>query len=194
MEFNGPIPLLGYNYHFFDDGKMSPSRHYIATVVDIIPFDKIGTIQYEDLLGPERREKYLAELKKGECEEGPSLLEVWEDEVHHCDWIYTKETDFIIKCSIPEYDENPIYFARTIDKGNGNGWFSMDTVDGWQSGQLDVDCSLFDGAYRGDDHFHKYWVEHRIINYDDIEKIYKISPETIENLIKLLETPNKEEQ
>lgn len=33
------VPIINQQYHFFDDGKINPSRHYIATVVDIITPD-----------------------------------------------------------------------------------------------------------------------------------------------------------
>ena len=35
MEFK-----IGKKYNFFDDGKICVSRHYIAEVTDIIPFNK----------------------------------------------------------------------------------------------------------------------------------------------------------
>lgn len=31
---------VGKKYNFFDDGKIYASRHYIAEVTDIIPFNK----------------------------------------------------------------------------------------------------------------------------------------------------------
>ena len=30
-----PLPKIGQQYHFFDDGKSSNNRHYIATVKKI---------------------------------------------------------------------------------------------------------------------------------------------------------------
>ena len=34
-----PVPEVGKEYHIFDDGKVRPSRHYIAKVVEVIPFE-----------------------------------------------------------------------------------------------------------------------------------------------------------
>jgi hypothetical protein len=54
--------------------------------------------------------------------------------------LYAEETDYFVKCSIPKYDENDIWFVRTI---NG-GWFSLNTVNTWMAGRLDVSGKLFD--------------------------------------------------
>ena len=35
-----PVPHVGEVRHFFDDGKMSESRHYIATITNVIPYKK----------------------------------------------------------------------------------------------------------------------------------------------------------
>ena len=34
------IPEVGKQYHFFDDGKIRPSRHSIATVLRVIPISE----------------------------------------------------------------------------------------------------------------------------------------------------------
>ena len=31
-----PVPEVGKEYHAFDDGKIRPSRHYIAKIVNIL--------------------------------------------------------------------------------------------------------------------------------------------------------------
>ena len=93
------IPVVGEVRHFFDDGKFRDSRHYMATVVDVIPF---------------KRAKQ--ELKK--C---------WKRERWNCYWLYAYETDYFIKCKIPKYDETPIFFVRTQEGGwfsiDYNGWW-----------------------------------------------------------------------
>ena len=38
------LPQIGEFYHFFDDGKVTPSRHYIAKCIEIIPFDKFSQL------------------------------------------------------------------------------------------------------------------------------------------------------
>ena len=35
-----PVPQIGEVRHFFDDGKMSDSRHYIATIKAVMPYRK----------------------------------------------------------------------------------------------------------------------------------------------------------
>jgi hypothetical protein len=92
-----------------------------------------------------------------------SLYEIWRNEIdgHRQDtnfkviaagasmevgspWLYAEETDYFIKCSIPEYDENDVWFVRTV---NG-GWFSLDTNSWWMSGELDVDGRLFNNMMK----------------------------------------------
>ena len=53
-------------------------------------------------------------------------------------WLYARSTDFLIECSIPDYDEHNIWFVRTI---NGE-WFSLEIQSFWQTGKLDVDGHL----------------------------------------------------
>jgi hypothetical protein len=54
-------------------------------------------------------------------------------------WLYAEETDYFIKCSIPDYDKNDVWFVRTVD----GGWFSLNTVNDWMSGILDVSGERF---------------------------------------------------
>lgn len=136
------VPVIGKQYHFFDDGKISHSRHYMATVVDIISPEQAKDIKmnYQGM-------NILV-----------SLYTIWREEIDRHrqtgnfkvftnrsmdvgePWLYDEETDYFVKCSIPEYDENDIWFVRTI---NG-GWFSLDTVNTWMAGRLDVSGKLFD--------------------------------------------------
>lgn len=127
------IPKIGKEYHFFDDGKISDSRHFIAIIDELIPIDEAKNIiistprDYDVSTG----KNIFVDL---------SLYDIWIDEVKYIDWIFAKETDYIIKASIPIYDDDPIYFARTKD----GGWFSMDTTNWWQSGRLDIDGKLYE--------------------------------------------------
>lgn len=146
-----PLPEIGKKYHFFDDGKTGPSRHYIAEILELIPFSEFGNVKYEDMLGEGKAEELRSAIKEKLKElaypgwnKDRTLLDVWKGEVDECDWLYAPETDYAVKASIPEYDENPIIFVRDL-KG---GWFSMDTVSGWQSGRLDIDGTIFDMAYK----------------------------------------------
>lgn len=116
------IPEVGKFYHFWDDGKHSVGRHYIAKVERIIPFEEAEDIVFQ-------------------FEDGPvSLLQQWKDEVEDAKWLYNQETDYFIECSIPIYDKDPIYFVRDID----NDWFSIATTGWWQYGRLDVDGSIYE--------------------------------------------------
>ena len=80
-----PVPQVGEVRHFFDDGKMSDSRHYIATIKTVIPYKKASQ----------------------------NLKKVWKEERWRCYWVYAYETDYFIKASIPEYDNKPIWFVRS---------------------------------------------------------------------------------
>lgn len=80
-------PEVGKEYHTFDDGKVRPSRHSIATISEVIPFS--------------------------ECTD-EDLLESWRDEVKTCYWLFATETDYFIKA---EYDDETSYFVRTTDGG-----------------------------------------------------------------------------
>ncbi len=84
-----PVPEVGKEYHIFDDGKISPSRHYLAKIVEVIPFE--------------------------ECS-NKVLLETWAMEVQAYEWLYATATDYFIKAE-SDFDENLLYFVRTLDGG-----------------------------------------------------------------------------
>lgn len=135
------VPVIGEQYHFFDDGKICKSRHYMATVLDIITPEQAKDI-YMNYQGTEtsvslytiwreeidshRQGNTFKVLTSGSMEEGAP-------------WLYAEETDYFIKCSIPVYDENDVWFVRTI---NGE-WFSLNTVGTWMAGGLDVSGEKF---------------------------------------------------
>lgn len=107
-----PIPKVNQTCMFFDDGKISYSRMYQATVKQVMVYDD----------APDKVKK------------------VFERESKTHDWIWNKTTDYIIACDIKDYDNNLIWFARTVD----GGWFSMDVDKSWQGGRLDIDGELED--------------------------------------------------
>lgn len=107
-----PIPKVNQTCMFFDDGKISYSRMYQATVKQVMKFND----------APDKVKK------------------AFERESKTHDWIWNKTTDYIIACDIKDYDNNLIWFARTVD----GGWFSMDVDKSWQGGRLDVDGELED--------------------------------------------------
>lgn len=124
------IPQVGKQYHFFDDGKLTPSRHSVATVTRVVPFDDANNIFVN------KRIWYFDDP----IYESTPITDVWKEDAMDHSWIMAQETDYLIECSIPEYDENLIWFARTKD----GGWFSMDIQSGWQGGILDVDGKLYE--------------------------------------------------
>lgn len=107
-----PIPKVNQTCMFFDDGKISYSRMYQATVKQVMVYDD----------APDKVKKAFERESKAH------------------DWIWNKTTDYIIACDIKDYDNNLIWFARTVD----GGWFSMDVDKSWQGGRLDIDGELED--------------------------------------------------
>ena len=107
-----PIPKVNQTCMFFDDGKISYSRMYQATVKQVMVYDD----------APDKVKK------------------AFERESKSHDWIWNKTTDYIIACDIKDYDNNLIWFARTVD----GGWFSMDVDKAWQGGRLDIDGKIED--------------------------------------------------
>ena len=84
-----PIPKVNQTCMFFDDGKISYSRMYQATVKQVMVYDD----------APDKVKK------------------AFERESKTHDWIWDKTTDYIIACDIRDYDKNLIWFARTVDGG-----------------------------------------------------------------------------
>lgn len=144
-----PIPKIGNSYHFFDDGKITESRHYIATVLDIITPEQTKNIMFSRINDGVSSEISLYEIWRNEIDDhrqGTNFKIISDNcsiEVG-APWLYAEETDYFIKCSIPEYDKNDVWFVRTID----SGWFSIDTKSWWMSGRLDIDGKLFNNMIK----------------------------------------------
>lgn len=134
-------PKIGKKYHFFDDGKIRESRHYIAIV--------------KRLLTPEEAKSVIIDCKfRGY---NISLYDIWKKEIEEhrqtenfkvingsstepgAPWLYAEDTDYFVECSIPVYDENPVWFVRDTR----GGWFSLNTINTWMTGELDIDGKLF---------------------------------------------------
>ena len=109
-----PVPEVGKEYHIFDDGKINPSRHYLAKIEKLIPFGDV----YDH-----ESELYLA----------------WKDNVKEAYWLFAEHTDYFIK-AISDYDKNPLFFVRTKD----GGWFSIDYPGYWMGARLDIDGELYE--------------------------------------------------
>lgn len=109
------LPELGKRYHFFEDGKSGPSRHYIVEITEIIPF--------EEMIDEE-------------------LLDIYDAEVEEADFLYAPETDYFVYGRKVLLDntldmEDKFIFIRT----NYGGWFSFGHW--FEDGQLDVDNSKY---------------------------------------------------
>ena len=129
------IPQIGKAYKFYDDGK--PSREYDAIVKRIISKTDAKTIMFKARLdedGELSTYYYNKELDNKYTFE-KSLFDIWRDEVKGTNWLLAENTDYLIECSIPDYDEYPIWFVRT----RTNDWFSLNIQSDWQGGLLDTD-------------------------------------------------------
>lgn len=153
-----PIPKVGEFYHFFDDGKTSPSRHYICKCERVVTFEEAKSI--------------MVTVPDYECtQDNPiynlvSLYDHWhDDEMPNHDWLYETETDYFVECSCPVYDDNNLWFVRTKNDG---GWFSMDIQSWWQGGRLDVDGKIFENIIQEvKEHSQWYDVDRTIKAYNE---------------------------
>ena len=127
------VPQVGEKLHFFDDGKVSDSRHYLAVVTHVLTPEQVKSV-FVDTIS-------FCECHFIDFEENKSLslLDVHAEEVKCCDWIFAEQTDYFIACSIPEFDNHIIWFVRKKD----GGWFSMNIQSDWQGGYLDVDGKCY---------------------------------------------------
>lgn len=140
MKTNLIKPEIGKEYHFWDDGKISPSRHYICKVIDIISIEQAKNIilkftQFDPMCN------YFNQHFNGIIDEENnifpkmSLYDIWMCHKEDYDRIFANETPYFIKISIPTYDDNDLYCVQMKD----GGWFSLDIQSSWQGGVLDVD-------------------------------------------------------
>lgn len=139
------VPVLGKEYYFFDDGKISPSRCYKAKVTGIYPYNEKINVKVFDYDLDEYKEIQIQEIHKKEVDshrQGEHFKVLGGDMTVGAPWLYAEKTDYFIKCEIKGYDDNDIWFARTIH----DDWFSMDVESLWQSGYLDVDGKRYEEA------------------------------------------------
>ena len=135
-----PIPEVGKFYHFFDDGKLSPGRHYICKVEQIVSESNANNIIIKDIpVWDDNNECYR---------EKSTLTDCWLKEKECNNWIYAPITDYFVEVSCPKYDKYNLWFARAKD----GGWFSLDIQSDWQGGRLDVTGEIYDDII-------KYWKE-----------------------------------
>ena len=110
-----PLPEIGKRYHFFEDGKSGPSRHYIVEVTNIVSFKTITDVE---------------------------LLDAYKVEVEEGDFLYAPETDYFVYGRKVLFNntldtEDEFIFIRTYY----GGWFSFGRW--FMDGQLDVDNSKY---------------------------------------------------
>lgn len=139
METNLIKPEIGKEYHFWDDGKISPSRHYICKIIDIISLKQSKNIILEFTQFDPMCNYFNEHYKEIVDEESGifpkmSLYDIWMCQKESCDWIFANETPYFVKISIPTYDENDLYCVQMKD----GGWFSLDIQSSWQGGILDI--------------------------------------------------------
>ena len=94
MEFE-----IGKKYNFFDDGKISISRHYIAEVKDIIPFHAF----------------YMSNF----------IRDVIQDSLDY-NPIYVEDPQEVIICTIDDYIKGQFFFIKMSD--NTGNYFSVNDV------------------------------------------------------------------
>lgn len=121
---NNNIPEVGKEYHFFDDGKTSPSRHYIC--------------KCERVLTPEEAKTVTFNLDNSKI----TLYNIWKAESYKHNYLFAENTDYFIEVSCPKYDENNLWAVRT----KNSGWFTLDVQSSWQGGRVDVTGEIFDNV------------------------------------------------
>ena len=84
------VPNCGERFHFFDDGKTSPSRHFIVEIDRVISWDQVHS---EDLL-----KEIITEQKD-------------------CNWLYAPVTDYVIHGQLLGTGIEPLWFIRTNEGG-----------------------------------------------------------------------------
>lgn len=127
---NNNIPKIGKEYHFFDDGKTRPSRHYVC--------------KCERVITPEEAKEIVFDLDDRKI----TLYDIWKDESAYCYWLFAEDTDFFVEVSCPSYNENSLWAVRTKD----GGWFTLDVHSSWEGGRVDVTGEIFDNVV-------KFWTE-----------------------------------
>ena len=152
------IPEVGKYYHFWDDGKVSNSRHYIC--------------KCERIITPEEAKNIIVKVPEWDYRNNTtefvdiSLYNHWLQEKRNCKWIYRDETDYFVEASCPTYDDNNLWFVRTKE----GGWFSMNIQSSWQSGYLDIDEEILNGIIKEYDINRDIWGDDVV---DDMIKKYK---------------------
>lgn len=127
------LPKVGEVYDFFDDGKRSLSRHFKATVKRIISVEEAKSLKFNYVGAEEWEPKEW------------SIYDIYKKEQEEYDWIFGGiETECFVECTIPDYDNDMIYFAQT----KYDGWFSLNVTNPWQGGRLMLDSTVYDNLIK----------------------------------------------
>lgn len=132
-----PVPIVGANLKFFDDGKIRESRMYDATVSFLWTKEQA-------------KDNILYFPNKGIL----NLYNFWQKEINdHINienfqvlpakigepWLYARDTDFFVFCEIPGYSDLSVIFVRDVE----NRWFSLGYPNSFDGGILDVTGELY---------------------------------------------------
>ena len=101
------IPNCGERFHFFDDGKTSPSRHFVVEINKVIAFDQLHSEELIKEINTEQKE---------------------------CKWIYNQLTDYVLCGKLLDTDIEPIWFIRDIYGGwfSIGFWAGRLDIDGFK--------------------------------------------------------------
>lgn len=154
-------PEIGKTYKFYDDGKVSYARQFDATVLRIISDEEAKSIMfplYWDYWKTSKTthindDAWIPNEKK-------SLYDVWKKEVAEDDDTYNTFTDCFVECSIPEYDDNTIWFVR-----GQFGWFSINIQSDWQAGRLDIDNKITEELDEFDQRMAQESIENKLTSW-----------------------------
>ena len=132
-----PVPVVGTNLKFFNNGEISKLRIYNAKVTYIIYKDSAKNYKLE----------FTDKTSK-------NLYDFWQDEINnHINiknfqvlpykigepWLYARNTDFFVFCDIPEYSDLSVIFVRDVE----NRWISLGYPRHFDRGVLDVTEELY---------------------------------------------------
>ena len=159
-KLNKPIPEVGKEYHFWDDGKSSPTRHFICRCERVIPYKEAKNIVFElkDYPDPKNSELFIPYKV--------SLKEIWKKESSHANWLFAEDTDYFVEISCPVYDDNNLWAARTKD----GGWFILDIQSSWQGGEIDIDGEHYQSiidSYELDEGMYEFIEEYKKRTYNE---------------------------
>lgn len=137
------VPIVGKKYYFFDDGKTSPSRCYVAVVREVLTKKQAKTrdlYYYNSRTIMTLYDIWRKEVDEHRQEENFKVFT--KDTTIGAPWLYAEDTDYFVACVIPDYDNNRIWFVRDIY----GDWFSLDVQSSWQSGRLDITGEIYENA------------------------------------------------